>query len=511
MLLTAATVPGLLSAQDTVASTAAAVPVRDVSPVIARSAQPFTSVTMLRGLPDGSVFVNDAQRRQLLRLDATLSNVTVVADTAPGALMPYGQRPLGLMPYIGDSTIVVDPSTTSLVVLNPDGRTARVMASPRTNDINLLANMNLGTHAFDAQGRMYYRQFGGGPGGGMAAMFGNGMDRGRGGGGQGGNNNSRPNQNNRGGGDFGGPPGGGAPGGGQPFGGPGGRGFNPNNQPDSVPIVRVDFDTRKADTVTFLKVPKNETQMTRGDDGTTRVTVKINPLPQADDWALLADGTVAVMRVLDYHVDYYRPDGSHEASEKLPFDWKRITDEEKDKLVDSLKVLAEAAMGRQNANANSTFRMTMEPIAAERLPDYYPPIRQGSSIADREGNLWVVPTTSNLSAQLAQQFMGAGGMGAMRGGMPGQAGGRPGAAGGAPGATRDSTRQGPPPAAAMAMMAGMMNQPPLVYDVVSPEGKLQYRVKLPPGRQIAGFGANGLIYLQAREQGRIFLETVKLN
>lgn len=63
----------------------------------------------------------------------------------------------------------------------------------------------------------------------------------------------------------------------------------------------------------------------------------------------------------------------------------------------------------------------------------------------------------------------------------------------------------------MAMMAGMMNQPPLVYDVVSPEGKLQYRVKLPPGRQIAGFGANGLIYLQAREQGRIFLETVKLN
>jgi len=521
VLLTAATVPSLVSAQEAAASTAAAVPVRDVSAVIARSAQPFTSVNMVRGLPDGSVFVNDVQRRQLLRLDASLSNVVVVADTAPGALMPYGQRPLGLMPYLGDSTIVVDPSTTSLVVLNPDGRTARVMASPRTNDINLLANMNLGTHAFDAKGRMYYRQFGGGPGGGMGAMFGNGMDRGRGGapGGNNNNNNNRPNQNNRGGGgggDFGGPPGGGGFGGGQggqggqPFGGPGGRGFNPNNQPDSVPIVRVDFDTRKADTVTFLKVPKNETQMTRGDDGTTRVTVKINPLPQADDWALLADGTVAVMRVLDYHVDYYRPDGSHVASEKLPFDWKRITDDEKVKLVDSLKVLAEAAMGRQSANPNSTFRMTMEPIAADRLPDYYPPIRQGSSIADREGNLWVVPTTSNLSAQLAQQFMGPGG--GMRGAMPGQAGARPGAAGAAAGgAGRDSTRQGPPPAAAMAMMAGMMNQPPLVYDVVNAEGKLQYRVKLPPGRQIAGFGANGLIYLQAREQGRIFLETVKLN
>ncbi|MBL0939610.1 MAG: hypothetical protein IBJ03_11990 [Gemmatimonadaceae bacterium] len=518
-----------VSAQDAAApaAPAAQVPVRDVSAVIARTSQPFNSVNMVRALSDGSIFVNDVQRRQLLKFDASLRNPVVVADTAPGALMPYGQRPLGLMPYLGDSTIVVDASTMSLVVLRPDGRTARVMASPRTNDINLLSNMNLGSHAFDAKGRMYYRQFGGGPGGGMANMFGNGMDRGRGGpgggqggqGGQGGNNNNNRGNQNRGGGggDFGGPGGGGfggGPGGpgGQPFGGPGGRGFNPANQPDSVPIVRVDFDTRKADTVTFLKVPKNETQTTRGDDGTTRITVKINPLPQGDDWALLADGTVAVMRVLDYHVDYYRPDGSHVASDKLPFDWKRITDDDKVKLVDSLQVLAKAAMDRQAQNQNSTFRMVMEPIAADRLPDYYPPIRQGSSIADKEGNLWVVPTTSNLSAQLAQQFNGPGGQGmaGMMGGRGGP-GGAPGGMPGAPGAPRDSTRQGPPPAAAMAMMASMANQPPLVYDVISPAGKLLQRVKVPAGRQITGFGPNGLIILQARDQGKIFLETVKLN
>ena len=51
---------------------------------------------------------------------------------------------------------------------------------------------------------------------------------------------------------------------------------------------------------------------------------KINPLPQGDDWALLSDGTIAVVRVLDYHVDFYAVDGSHEASERLPFDWKRM-------------------------------------------------------------------------------------------------------------------------------------------------------------------------------------------
>jgi len=37
-----------------------------------------------------------------------------------------------------------------------------------------------------------------------------------------------------------------------------------------------------------------------------------------------------------------------------------------------------------------------------------------------------------------------------------------------------------------------------------------HRVKLPPGRQIAGFGPDGLIYLQAREGRQLYLETVKL-
>ncbi|MCE2900061.1 MAG: hypothetical protein ACK6DP_11735 [Gemmatimonas sp.] len=510
------TVGVLLSAATALAQNApptsptAKVPVREVGPVIARAAQSVTGTNQVRPLSDGSVLVNDVQRRQVLRFDPTLKNVVVIADTAPGALMPYGQRPVSLIPYMGDSTLVADASTLSLVVLDPNGRTVRVMASPRPNDINLLANVNLGTYAFDAQGRLYYRQGGtGGPGGGgnpMAMMFGAGNDGGRNRGGQGGagNANRSPNQNR--GGDMGGPPGGGPPGGfggGQGgFGAQGGRGANQANQPDSVPIVRVDFDTRTADTITFVRVPKNETQMTRGEDGAMRLTVKINPLPQADDWALLKDGTVAVMRVLDYHVDYYRPDGAHTASEKLPFDWKRISDEDKTKLVDSLKTMANAITQRMGQGGGG-FRMSFEPIAPEKLPDYYPPVRPGSSIADHTGNLWVVPTTSNLSAQLAQQFMGGGGP--PRGVMAGA-----GAAPRAPGAPRDSTRQGPPPAAMMAMMAQMANQPPIVYDVIDQAGTLVERVQFPPGRQLVGFGPDGLLYMAARERGALYLETARL-
>ena len=496
------------------------VPVREVTAPMAKATRPIGGANMLRALSDGSIFVNDVQRRQLLRFDATLQNVVVVADTAPGALMPYGQRPIGLLPYLGDSSIVVDPATLSMVVLNRDGKTVRVMASPRTNDVNTLSNMNLGSHAFDQKGRLYYRQgnAGGGPGGGgMAMMFGSGNDRGGGGrggqpGGQGGNNQ----QQARGGAQPARPAAGddpafrgGGQGGGQPFGGPGGRGFNPASQPDSVPIVRVDFDTRRADTVAFVKVPKNETQMTRGEDGSMKLSIKINPLPQADDWALLNDGTVAIVRVLDFHVDYYRPDGSHVASDKLPFDWKRISDDDKAKLVDSLQTLAKAATERAAGNGGGGFRMSFEPVAADRLPDYYPPIKAGTTIADFDGNLWVLPATSNLSAQLAAQFMG--GMGGRGGpGGPLGAAGASGAGRGTFGAARapGDTARGNMPAAAMGMMTAMMNQPPLVYDIISPAGQMVERVKLPAGRQLIGFGPNGAIFLGAREGRQIIIERV---
>ena len=195
--LLAATAPAASAQVTPETPSTATIPVRDVTAPVAKATRAIGGANMLRALSDGSIFVNDVQRRQLLRFDPTLKTVVVVADTAPGSLMPYGQRPLGLLPYLGDSTIVVDPATLALVVLNKDGTTARVMASPRTNDVNTLSNMNLGSHAFDPQGRLYYRQgsaAGGAPGG-MAMMFGSGNDRGgdRGGGagGRGGNTQGR--------------------------------------------------------------------------------------------------------------------------------------------------------------------------------------------------------------------------------------------------------------------------------------------------------------------------------
>lgn len=58
------------------------------------------------------------------------------------------------------------------------------------------------------------------------------------------------------------------------------------------------------------------------------------------------------------------------------------------------------------------------------------------------------------------------------------------------------------------MTAAMMA--PLVYDVVNRSGELVQRVQLPAGRQLAGFGTNGTIYLAAREGREMFIEKTRI-
>src|SRR5207244_2396230 len=64
----------------------------------------------------------------------------------------------------------------------------------------------------------------------------------------------------------------------------------------------------------------------------------ISPLRSPDEWAVLSDGTVGIVRGHDYHVDWILPDGTHGSTPKLPFDWKRLSDADKQKLIDSAKV-----------------------------------------------------------------------------------------------------------------------------------------------------------------------------
>ncbi len=428
------------------------VPIRDLSAVDAKTPTHFGTILGVRPLGGGKVLVNDGGRRQLVMLDANLATRTIVVDSVSEGGNSYGPRAAPLIPYLADSSLFVDGASLSLLVIDPTGKVAHVMAAPKPADLRFLAGSASGV---DAQGNLVYR----------GAMT---INR-------------------------------------SMMGPPGGTPGQPPaviQPPDSAPIVRANFETRTVDTIGRVKIQSgSRVSMTQDANGKMEMKAIVNPLPTVDEWAVLSDGSIAFVRGHDYHIDWIRPDGKTSSSAKLPFDWKRLTDDDKQKLIDSARTaMDKAAADAKASGANpmaammgaaggaatggapgggggmevrvvmggpgggggggmsigapgpggpdgprnmQNFQMPVpkiEFVPIKEIADYYPAIRSGAAKADLDGNLWILPTTS------AQSKSGE-----------------------------------------------------LVYDVVNSKGELFQRVRLPAGRSIAGFGHKGIVYLMYRD------------
>jgi len=442
-------------------------PARPLGAALATS-EPLGALSAVRQLPGGKLLVNDPAKRRVLLLDSTMKTIAVVADTTPATQNAYGSRGGGILAFRGDSTLFLDPASLSMLVIDPNGAVTRVMAAPRPDDVNSLVGGALGFPGFDSKGRLVYRAFG-------------------------------LNFNRR--------PGGAGNGGG---GGGNGGAFQPPVLPDSAPLVRFDLATRKLDTAAYIKVAAPKISFSENSDGRRQVSIVINPMPEVDDWAVLPDGTIAIVRK-DYHVDYINADGTKTSSARIPFDWQRLNDSAKSAVIDS----ARAQMERVRAGGPAAFQ----------------------ALAQSDGG----------------GFGGFGGGGFAGGGFGGGFGGGGGGFGGPVVFRRaGGGDDGPPPprrdvtagGAAGGAAAGARGQgggrqvsfvPPTElpdyrpaftngsvradaegklwvrviptkavtggpeYDVIDRSGKLVDRVKLPAGTVIAGFGQGGIVYLGVRD------------
>ncbi len=420
-------------------------PVRPIGATVARSTEVMGGVATAIALPGGRVLVNDILKRRVLLLDSTFSQVTVVADSTSSTANAYGNRAGGLLQYRGDSALFVDPASMSMLVIDPAGAITRVMSAPRPQDVNNLIGGPNGFPGFDARGKLVYRAT---PALRMAAPRGSG-------------------------------------------GGPVMPEF-----PDSMAIVRFDLASRTLDTAGFYKINRPNITVTQTASGGFSMTSTINPIPTVDDWALLSDGTIALVRGADYSIDWINPDGSRTSSGKLPYEWQRLDDDGKAALLDSARQelekqreMAQARLagggpiavnpaGGGGAAPEMIFRMGAEGaargggppargggapgaatrielppinmVSADQLPDYRPPFTSGSSRGDLAGNLWV-RTTSPV----------------------GNSGS--------------------------------------IYFVINKQGQVIDRVQLPEGRVLVGFGQNGDVFLAVRDaEGNARIERARL-
>jgi hypothetical protein len=400
--------------------------IRQLGAIAAKSSVTWNNIVGVRALPNGRLLVNDIVGRKIVLLDSSLAQLSVVADTTSATATAYSGRIASIIPYKADSTLFVDPLSMSMMVIDPSGKmTSRVMALPRSEDAGMLGGIQGGSAALDAKGRLVYRA---------------------------------PFRFQR----FPPPTDGKLP-------------MMPT-PPDSAMIVRVDLTTRQLDTVGVIRIPKMNVQVSQDDKGNMRMNMEMNPLPTVDEWTVLSDGSIAFVRGRDYHVDFVNADGSKTSAPKIPFEWQRLTDEDKVAFIDSVKAararLANSTSGGaaapagapaggpppggdggqrvvvqmgpdggagRGASASFNPQSQINFVSPSDLPDYKPPFFANSVRADAAGNLWVrtIPT---------RQIAG-----------------------------------GP------------------VYDVINREGKLVDRVQAPEGRTIIGFGADGSVYLAMRD------------
>jgi hypothetical protein len=402
------------------------VPVLNVAPTAARTTTTLGAVLGVRELPGGRILVNDAGRRQIRIFDSTLATATVALDSTDGASNSYGERRAQIIPYLGDSTLFTEIVSRDVLVLDHNGQVARALAVP-TYEMEAPFPVPFPMpSAIDNKGRLLAHggtRVRGDPVTHMAILS------------------------------------------------------------DTSLILRADLETRQVDVVGAVHTGSGEKNRSDPpENGNRVVTSIIQPVPTEDSWSVLSDGTIAFVRGRDYHVDWILPDGTKSSTEKLPFDWKRLTDTDKQKLIDSARVVYDSLMAiRNKRNAlptsgrgdgggdNSQGRgrsgggvaapgqqgsiQRIDFVPLSEIPDYYPPIRRTSSMPDLDGNLWILPTTS------AQSQHGE-----------------------------------------------------LVYDVVNPKRGLFERVRMPVGRSIAGFGKGGIVYLQAGDRtSGFYLERAKLD
>ena len=400
-----------------------AIPIRELSAPDAKASDHFRVILGLRPLPNGKLLIDDGGRRQLSVVDERLANRTIVLDSVSSGGQSYGPRAAPLVRYVGDSTLLPETTSSSLLVIAPDGRPVRTASAPKAGDVYYMVSSASGV---DASGRLVYR--------GIEPMI----------------NDRMRNM----------------------------KGSIP--PPDSAPIIRASFETRSVDTVARVKLnPSSRVDVSTVNNHSV-FTTYINPLVSVDEWAILTDGTIAIVRGQDYHVDLVRANGTTLTGPKLAFDWKRLSDIDRQMLIDSthkanekrdstLRAATRSGSARQIAMAGGT--VSAASLAAERngvkidnpneyvttevppgeLADYWPPIRTGAALADADSNLWVLPTTS------AQSKRGE-----------------------------------------------------LVYDVVNNNGIMMYRVRIPLGKSIAGFGRNGVVYLMAKDVEGWTLERTKV-
>ncbi|HKS07291.1 MAG TPA: hypothetical protein VJR92_13370 [Gemmatimonadaceae bacterium] len=303
---------------------------------------PFTHISTIREMRDGRVLAVDERESKLMIVDFTAGTATQLGRTGngPGEYALSGR----LVALPGDTSALHDPRNVRYLIIYPDGKLGPTF---RLDDSVWMKLGSRGTvpRASDSRGSLFFE---GSP---YTVMRG----------------------------------GTGIP---TPY--------------DSTPIMRYDRRSSKLDTVAWVNLDKGNVVIQPGPERGLSIRVGALAWPSRDDWVVLPDGGVAVIRASDYHIDRYGPNGGRVSGPPLRIAPLAVTEAEKN-------AWREDRRARAVSRTDGTIPQT---IQDPTWPAVLPPFEYWQSFARPNGDIWVLRSHRAAAPSIYDVFNAAGALAA---------------------------------------------------------------------------------------------------
>ncbi len=229
---------------------AAQVPSRTLaSPV--EFAESFDQISSLRELSNGKLLLVDLGPKTVQLVDFGSGQVTTIGRNGQGP--GEYQFPGELIPYLGDTTLVVDRVGRRLLPVTNDGKMGKVVSFP-----DAVAGIG-DPRGADREGRVYFQA--------------------------------------------------------NPFTFGGGQAIS-SQMPESTVILRWNRATTKVDTVARVKLPPTKMNVS-STGNSRAIMIRPQPYAGQDEWSVGRDGRIGILRVGDYHLDWLGDRPAHGAPVKF--------------------------------------------------------------------------------------------------------------------------------------------------------------------------------------------------
>lgn len=338
-----------LAASTALALPAQSVPTKTLSKPSVELADPLSGVLEVRERKDGRVVVLDAKDNALYLTNAALTSVSKLAREGSGPT-EY-RRVVQLLPRPNDTTLAYDIMNARFLVIDGKG-----VPSSTVSLRDAAGGFPVGPMAvrgYDLKGRLYYQ--------GMKVTT-----------------------------------------------GPNGPSLS-----DTAPVLRLDPKKKKTDTLAAVRIGSPGMKMS-GDvqKGGGSVRLEVPAFPIVDEWGLLPDGRIVVVRGGDYHLELITDAGDVKVLPPVPYTKVAITDADKAELQKAREVM-QKEVGKVMEGARSATPNGKMPAFAVEMPSTWPThkpafIQTALKIAPN-GELWVARLgAANAKTTLHDVFTSAG-------------------------------------------------------------------------------------------------------